>query len=523
MVEISSRGAWRLGATVPALLLWSLATVAAAPAQAPGEAHRQARHQTESDDYTRYELLAPDTASFHILYEVTATAPGATAYFNPIRKGSDASGEAIFDRASGLPLRFEEVTGEQARQTGMPDADTDMHYLCIHLPHPVPATGGVRLLIDKTYKDPKSYYRDGEDRIVFARALGVRRNTVVLPAGYEVIGCNVPSQVLSEPDGRIKISFMHSGPDAAPLVVTARKLGAATSTAAASTSTASGSTMTAPAPALASAPATAPAAEPAPAPSKAPAVAPAPAAAPAAPHPAAAPARPAAPAMPAAPDMDERLSERAHQDRTIVYFLRQPDTHAFDLYHDYTETHEGTDKYLNVVRPGSASSGPAALILDTGETLRVETLRGEALRHAGLTAAELHEIAGPDGKIAPETEVVIAHFQPLAKGQTVRLRISETYTDPRSYRVDNGTLVFDRTFGRPRNAVVLPAGWYLTASTIPAVVSETPDGRVRLDFMNPRPDEIAVLIHAKHRPAPSTTTSSSTSTGSVTDTSSASH
>ena len=58
----------------------------------------------------------------------------------------------------------------------------------------------------------------------------------------------------------------------------------------------------------------------------------------------------------------------------------------------------------------------------------------------------------------------------------------------------------DRTFGRPRNAVVLPAGWYLTASSIPAMVSETPDGRIRLDFVNPRPDEIAVLIKARRRP-----------------------
>ncbi|MFL6201092.1 MAG: hypothetical protein ACJ76J_18130 [Thermoanaerobaculia bacterium] len=34
----------------------------------------------------------------------------------------------------------------------------------------------------------------------------------------------------------------------------------------------------------------------------------------------------------------------------------------------------------------------------------------------------------------------------------------------------------------------------------PALISETPDGRIRLDFVNPRPDEIAVLIHARRRP-----------------------
>ena len=55
----------------------------------------------------------------------------------------------------------------------------------------------------------------------------------------------------------------------------------------------------------------------------------------------------------------------------------------------------------------------------------------------------------------------------------MRLRISETYTDEKSYRLDGDELVFDRSFGRPHNAVVLPAGWYLTASAIPAAVSQT--------------------------------------------------
>jgi len=34
----------------------------------------------------------------------------------------------------------------------------------------------------------------------------------------------------------------------------------------------------------------------------------------------------------------ERLWERAHHDREIVYFLQQPETHAFRLYQDYTES-----------------------------------------------------------------------------------------------------------------------------------------------------------------------------------------
>jgi len=193
---------------------WALALLALSGAIAQAQ---------DSDDYTRYELLAPETAQFRIVYEVTATTPGALFYFNPIRKGSEASDEAVYDRASGKPLRFEVVDGAAARAAGEVKADLDTHYIKVELPRPVPKDGELRLRIDKTYRDPKSYFLDGE-RIVFSRSLGVRRNAVVLPAGYELVACNVPAQVLAEPDGRIKVSFMNPGPDAASVVVKGRRL-----------------------------------------------------------------------------------------------------------------------------------------------------------------------------------------------------------------------------------------------------------------------------------------------------------
>ena len=54
------------------LLVSALVLFLAAPswAQTP-------QRQTQEDDYTRYELLGPDTAQFRILYEVTATTAGA--------------------------------------------------------------------------------------------------------------------------------------------------------------------------------------------------------------------------------------------------------------------------------------------------------------------------------------------------------------------------------------------------------------------------------------------------------------
>jgi hypothetical protein len=426
-------------ATITVLLVTgsiSLRAQQSAAAQTPSSSSAR---QTEADEYTRYELQAPDTASFKIFYEVTATAAGAKSFFNPIRKGSVASDESVFDAMTGDPLRFEVVTGTDARKDPlMSDADADTNFIKVYLARPVPAEGQGRLLIVKTYKDAKSYYREG-DAIVFNRPLGIKRNKVVLPAGFELVGCNVPSQVLAEPDGRIAISFMNAGSGEAPLVVRA-KPGAQTGAAAA-------------------------------------------------PH---APTQSRSWESPFQGDTErQRLSERAHQDRNIVYFLQQPETHAFSLYHDYTESRPGVDKYLNVVREGSTVSDPSAYILDTGEKLATRLMTG-----AELTAAKID--AGGES-VTPTTQVVVIPFTPVKKGQSIRLRISETYTAPVSYHLDGDELVFDRSFGRSRNAVVLPAGWYLTASAIPATVTQLPDGRVRLDFWNGRPDAVDVLIKAKRR------------------------
>jgi hypothetical protein len=90
-------------------------------------------------------------------------------------------------------------------------------------------------------------------------------------------------------------------------------------------------------------------------------------------------------------------------------------------------------------------------------------------------------------------------FPPVRKGQSLRLRIAETYTDPARYDLRDNQLMWRRSFGRLRNDVVLPAGWYLTTSAIPAVVSQMPDGRTRLSYVNPRPDAIDVFVKARKR------------------------
>ncbi|HUF27886.1 MAG TPA: hypothetical protein VMM18_13000 [Gemmatimonadaceae bacterium] len=402
-----------VGRIVPIVLLLELAHPRAARPQAPSSPR-----QTSADEYTRYELLAPGSARFRILYDVSATAAGATHYCNSVRSGSTVSDIAVIDRMTGKPLPFDLVRGEGVLPCGIRSNDAEHEYIRVRLPRSIGRNGEIRLRIEKTYEDVASYSIDGDD-LVFARSLGITRNAIVLPAGWRLTSANYPSQVRTEPDGRVMVSFINVGTAAVPYRVVA----AAQET------------------------------------------------------------------VPATP-RSARIAERARQDREIVYFLRQPESHTFDLYHDYTESRPGADRYLNIVRAGSSVSNPAAKILDTGEDLPTETLRGDAIVRAGI------DIGRPP---TPETEVVVIRFAAVRAGESTRLRICETYTDSARYFIDGDELVWDRAFGRPANAVVLPEGWYLTGSSIPGVISETQDGRMRLDFINPRPDEIQVLITARRR------------------------
>jgi hypothetical protein len=392
--------------------------------------------QTEADEYTRYELLAPDTSSFRIYYEVTATTAGARYFYNPIRKGSTASDEHVLDAMTGKPLHFEVVSGTEARKDPlMADADAAMDFIKVTLARPVPQDGQGRVIILKTYKDEKSYHADGANGLVFDRPLGIKRNKVVLPPGYEVVGLTVPSQILTEKDGRIAVSFLHAGTGESPLVLKAVKDIQPTPPKALTEklsweSPYKGETE------------------------------------------------------------EQRLSERAHQDRDIVYFLQQPETHAFALYHDYTEKRPGVNGYANVVRGGSVASHPSASILDTGEKLKVSEMSGAEMIASKINAGE---------SVDPQARVVVIPFDAIKEGQSIRLRIAETYTAPVSYGLDGDELVFDRSLGRPRNAVVLPQGWYCSFSSIPATVSTQPDGNVRLDYWGDRPEAVDVLLKARRR------------------------
>ena len=178
-----------------------------------------------ADEFTLYELLPPETHQFAITYDVTATREGAPFFFNPIRPGSTASKERVIERSTGKELQFEVVSGKDAKATGLVPAETkdDAQFIRVHLPGPVPKGGETRIRIFKTYTDAPSYgIKDGQ--LVFDRPLGIKRNVVVLPKGWELVECASPAIVSTDADSRIRVSFLNDRGDQLPVKIVARRM-----------------------------------------------------------------------------------------------------------------------------------------------------------------------------------------------------------------------------------------------------------------------------------------------------------
>ena len=184
------------------------------------------------------------------------------------------------------------------------------------------------------------------------------------------------------------------------------------------------------------------------------------------------------------------FTERAYQDREILYEMQAPETHAFRITHDYTVRNAGEKYYFNVVRVGSHVTNPESIDLDSGEPLKWETIDGKTARGRKLAV----------GEVKDDSEIVVTYLaRSLAAGTTNRIRLKETYADAKSLYLDGDELVWDRTFGRLRNTVVLPAGWYLTALSAPSTIQTLPDGRVSIYVVNTRNDDIRVYLRARRR------------------------
>jgi len=178
-----------------------------------------------ADEFTLYELQLPETHQFAITYDITATHEGARFFFNPIRPGSVATKERVIERSTGKELKFEVVNGKAAKATGLVPAETPdkAEFIKVYLPAPVPKGGETRIRIFKTYTDAPSYtLTDGQ--LVFVRPLGIKRNVVVLPKGWELVECASPGIVSTDDDGRVRVSFLNDRDDQLPVKIVARRL-----------------------------------------------------------------------------------------------------------------------------------------------------------------------------------------------------------------------------------------------------------------------------------------------------------
>ena len=164
------------------------------------------------DAYTEYQLLEPGTGAFRIVFLPLQTRAGATEIINATRGGSEGGDVEVYDPRTGKPVEF---TYEKNA------TNPEVHEIRAKLPRPVPAGGIGRVLIYKTYTDPRTYMMNGAD-IVWVRSLSGYRLGVVLPKGFAFVSSNVAAQLMPTADGRLKLAFANPSGQANPLTIHAR-------------------------------------------------------------------------------------------------------------------------------------------------------------------------------------------------------------------------------------------------------------------------------------------------------------
>jgi hypothetical protein len=165
------------------------------------------------DAYTEYAILEPGSEAFRIKFLPEETRVGATELINATRGGSEGSDIEVYDPRTGKPMPF---TYEQDK------GDPETHAIHARLPIPVPAGGVGRVLIYKTYKDPRTYSMHGDD-IVWVRSLSGYRLGVLLPKGFAFMSSNVAAQLSTTADGRLKLAFANPSGQSNPVTIHARR------------------------------------------------------------------------------------------------------------------------------------------------------------------------------------------------------------------------------------------------------------------------------------------------------------
>ena len=174
------------------------------------------------DAYTEYALLEPGSESFRIRF-LPETRAGSTELTNETRGGSEGSGVEVYDPRTGKAYALVKENPKPGEFVYEPiPNDTEGHRIRAALPIKVPEGGIGRVLIYKTYKDPRTYRMNGED-IAWVRSLSGYRLGVILPKGFAFLSANVAAQLSTTADGRLKLAFANPSGQSNPVTIHARK------------------------------------------------------------------------------------------------------------------------------------------------------------------------------------------------------------------------------------------------------------------------------------------------------------
>jgi hypothetical protein len=346
------------------------------------------------DAYTEYRLLAPGTDRFRIRFLTEQRRVGATEIVNATRGGSEGTDIEVYDPRTGkaVPFTYE--------------AQGDGHAIRAQLPMPVPEGGIGRVIIYKTYHDPRTYqvYREANPAfgiqpgdVSWVRSLSGYRLGVVLPKGFAFLSSNVAAHVGSTADGHVALHFANPSGLANPLTVHAR---------------------------------------------------------------------PTSATFPVTAQRDVFFD-----DIKTLYDLGAPESQAMRVEQIYSDYRKGGELRVELLTYAPLSA-LRVIDLDTGKPLQT------AARGGGT--------------------FVTLDVPIVAERQSAHLEVSGTLSDS-SYRLVNGTLMFDRTVKGLRNTIVLPEGWEVASVSQAATVGMF-QGRVFVALINLNAEnEYRVVITARRR------------------------
>lgn len=181
----------------------------------------------------------------------------------------------------------------------------------------------------------------------------------------------------------------------------------------------------------------------------------------------------------------------SHDDYT-EYQLLDPSSHQFHIVYYLNQRQAGATTLLNQTRSGSAGSDVSVSDPQTGQPLKFEYKTGAELAASGET-----------GRLNAEEHYIRAFLpRPVPAEGEGRVRIEKTYLDEKSYFTQGEAIVFARSLGIGRNAIVLPAGYALASSNVAGQVMALETGRIKVAFENVNGYAADVQIRGRKSDAP---------------------